>query len=189
MSAATAKATLAGLVLLFLFPLVMSWLMYTGVIDYAPRDTQNRGTLIQPPVKATLPPEFQDEDLGQHWVVLYPLPATCGALCQEEIAGVQQVRKALGRDGARLRHVLLAQPGAGENALPQIDAIDPEASVLADNTGMLRDQLKETKGDSGTYIIDPLGNVMMHYAAGTEPDDILADLERLLQYAKTDQQQ
>jgi cytochrome oxidase Cu insertion factor (SCO1/SenC/PrrC family) len=37
-----------------------------------------------------------------------------------------------------------------------------------------------------TYLIDPLGNIMLFYAAGSDPGDLKTDLKRLLTWSKLD---
>ena len=43
-------------------------------------------------------------------------------------------------------------------------------------------------GEGSTYLIDPLGNIMMSYAAGFDPNDLKRDLKRLLTWSKLDEQ-
>jgi hypothetical protein len=38
------------------------------------------------------------------------------------------------------------------------------------------------------YLLDPLGNIMMFYAAGFDPNDLKKDLKRLLTWSKLDEQ-
>jgi cytochrome oxidase Cu insertion factor (SCO1/SenC/PrrC family) len=40
----------------------------------------------------------------------------------------------------------------------------------------------------GIYLIDPLGNIMMYYAADADPNHIRQDLKRLLTWSKLDEQ-
>jgi hypothetical protein len=47
--------------------------------------------------------------------------------------------------------------------------------------------MSATKGD--IYLIDPLGNIMMYYAADADPNHIRKDLKRLLTWSKLDEQQ
>ncbi len=188
MSAASAKGTLVGLTLLFLFPLVMAWLMYSGIIDYAPREMKNHGTLINPPVEARLSGLFEQGGLKGSWILVHALPAECGEPCRTDVVGLRQAHRALGRDGDRVRTVHLAPPRLDPDRLEEMTAIDPDAFTARDSSGMLSAQLEDIEGASGTYLIDPLGNIMMHYDAGSDPNGIRLDLKRLLKYAKTDPQ-
>lgn len=186
MSTVSAKTTLVGLTLLFLFPLVMAWLMYSGVIDYSPRETRNHGTLVNPPVEAKLPQEIAGGRLNGKWVLLYALPAACHQECRTDIAGLRQMDRALGRDAHRVHIVHLAPAAFDTVSLDEISHIDPNAFTVRDHSGMLSAQLRDIEGASGSYLIDPLGNIMMYYHAGSDPNDIRLDLERLLKYSKTD---
>jgi len=185
MSSPAAKATLLGLGTLFLLPLVIAWLMYSGIIDYRPGKTSNRGTLLQPPVEARLPQAFEQAGLTGNWILMYVLPMECGKSCRADLAGLRQVRRALGRDGDRVRTVFLSPIPIDAHQIP---SIEPGAFRAWDNSGKLPAQLHEIAGDGRTFLIDPLGNIMMHYPSGSKPDDIRKDLERLLKYGKTDPQ-
>lgn len=189
MSGASPRATLIGLTCLFLLPLVVAWLMYIGVIDYHPGETRNHGTLVNPPVTADFPEAFNRRDLAGHWMLLYPLHPDCAEPCRSDIAGLRQVRRALGRDAERLRTVLVSDANADDAWLRELSEIDTRASLVIDASGSLRAQLDAIEGGRGTYMIDPLGNIMMHYRPGTDANELRLDLERLLKYAKTDQQQ
>lgn len=188
MSRKSARVTLVGLSVLFLLPLVTAWLMYTGVIDWQPGETRNHGTLVNPPVAAKLPEEAQERDLTGHWMLLYPVGMECADPCQQDLIGFRQLRRALGRDGERIRVVVLTDGSAEDKHWQAIAEIDEAASLLASSSGMLRAQLQDIRGEEGTYLLDPLNNIMMHYEAGTDTNDIRLDLERLLKYAKTDPQ-
>lgn len=186
MSAAFSRAALLGLVSLFLLPLVFAWLMYTGVIDWRPEHTRNRGQLVQPPLPAALSGEFELGDLKGHWMLVYPLSWDCGERCREELIGFRQIKRALGRNGDRVRTVLLADEAAQAAAMQAINEIDREFAMLTDHA--LQAQLREIGAGHGTYVIDPLGNIMMYYRPGSDPKDMKQDLERLLTYGKTDPQ-
>lgn len=182
------KSTMILLGVLFLIPLTLAWLMYSGAIDYRPVSRVNKGMLIEPPVEAQLPEQFELPELYQHWVLVYPLPSNCGDRCREILVGLRQLHRALGRDGGRVGLVLLAGARPDEEFLEEIEKLDPVFNVISENTGKLSQQLNELAGGAGVFIIDPLGNIMMHYPPEPDPNDILADMERLLQYAKTDPQ-
>ena len=44
------------------------------------------------------------------------------------------------------------------------------------------------RASGSTYLIDPLGNIMLFYAAGYDPNDLKSDLQRLLTWSKLDEQ-
>lgn len=59
---------------------------------------------------------------------------------------------------------------AGNNVLPE----------LAKSFGVNAGQLAENQG---IYLVDPLGNLMMHYAPGADPAGMRKDIGRLLKYS------
>lgn len=188
MSAASSRAALLSLVSLFVLPLVIAWLMYTGVIDYRPEETRNRGELVQPPVPAALPEDLDRRGLSGHWMLVYPLSLECSERCREALIGLRQVQRALGRDGNRVRTVVLANQDAPAAELQSIAEIHPGVAVVTDHTAALLAQLHEIGEGRGTFVVDPLGNIMMHYRSGADPNHVKQDLERLLRYGKTDPQ-
>ena len=183
------KLVLLALAGLFFLPLALAWMMYSGLIDFRPAETSNIGVLVDPPIPVQLPGSFEQLGLSGHWLLLHPLPANCVEDCLAFTTGLRQVRRALGRDGARLRIVYLLDSSPDNNIVQKISAIDPEAVLFPDGSGMLRSQLEEFNLDGGTLMIDPLGNIMMHYHEGSDPNNIRLDLKRLLKYAKTDPQE
>jgi cytochrome oxidase Cu insertion factor (SCO1/SenC/PrrC family) len=188
MNAKSAKLTLLALACLFFLPLALAWLMYSGIIDFRPAETSNRGILVEPPIHAQLPETFAQLGLNDHWILIHQVPAHCAAACREFAKKLRSVRRALGRDGERVKAVYLSDAAYDELVLQEISGIDPEAIVFRDSSGMLRSQLEEIDQNGGTYLIDPIGNIMMHYQADSDPNNIRLDLKRLLKYAKTDPQ-
>lgn len=162
----------------------------------------NRGRLIDPPVAfadlsartaAGQPAGAAFAD--RHWWLLYVVPARCEQACRNRLFQMRQVRRALGKEGERLRQVLVftAPPAAATEALiarefagfVQLQA--PAASVDA----ALR---RVTPGASVAgllYIMDPMGWMMLAYApeadektSVTKAEDILKDLQKLLKVSR-----
>lgn len=181
MSSAATRITLVALAALFLLPLLLAWLMYSGVIDWRPGVTSNRGRLVNPTVEAAWPASFAQPGVTDAWILLYELPRDCDQVCLDTRTSLRQVRRALGRDASRVRVLYLA----GKPTVEAGPEIDPDALVVRDGSGMLSAQLSEI-GGRGVYLVDPLGNIMMAYDHGTDPNDIRLDLEHLLKYGKTD---
>ncbi|MDX1556210.1 MAG: hypothetical protein R3212_09305, partial [Xanthomonadales bacterium] len=77
MSTSNPRLTLLALFVLFLVPLVVAWLMYTGVIDFSASETSNLGQLVEPPVQAQWPEGLERPDLAGHWLLLYPVSLAC----------------------------------------------------------------------------------------------------------------
>jgi hypothetical protein len=205
---------------MFLLPLILAWLMYSGSVDYKPGSTRNLGTLIEPPVaidwRTTIaadsaqpsetPAGTGPESLPEHWVLLHPVAADCNAACREQVTALRQIHLATGRHQARLRLALLLDELSTEQTVNFLLSIYKKFTLIRDPEGILRGLLasarpsakgqpangNETpvqgKAINGIYLIDPLGNIMMYYAADADPNHIRRDLKRLLTWSKLDEQ-
>lgn len=194
------RVALLVIAALFVLPLVAAWLMYRGVIDYTPGATRNLGQLVEPPLplpwadRAAQPADEPEAALVGHWVVLHAVPRPCPDACLQAIVNLRQVHLASGRDQARIR-VALLQEAADAALADRLLDIYPVFQLIEDSQGTLRpilDQvarrLEPTGGAAGgTFLVDPLGHVMMYYAPGSDPNDLKADLKRLLTWSKLDE--
>ena len=184
---------------LFVLPLALAWLMYSGTIDYQPAETRNLGALVEPPVPTAFaslevrdPAGQADGDWSEHWLVLYATPEPCEAACLADAEGLRQVHRAAGRNQSRIRLMLLG-PGAQARSDDLLDlypafflASDPGGAVTTTLDAVSAAQGAATPGS--LYLVDPLGNIMMFYAAGFDPNDLKKDLKRLLTWSKLDEQ-
>lgn len=192
MSPRLALLTIAAI---FFLPLAVAYLMYSGSIDYNPVETRNLGSLVQPPVAVNLAglESLQSagqalEELSGHWVVLHSLPDSCAEVCLEAVTGLRQVHRSTGRNQPRIRLLLVTENRNPELAT-RLQAIYPSfylALLSPDLSNKLRGIPQADEGS--TYLIDPLGNIMMSYAAGFDPNDLKKDLKRLLTWSKLDEQ-
>lgn len=193
MSPRLALLTIAAI---FLLPLALAYMMYSGSISYNPVETRNLGTLVEPPVPVNLAALEPLANVGlplaelaeRHWVVMHTLPEPCAEACLETVTGLRQVHRSTGRNQSRIRMLLVAAYPDPELAT-RLQAIYPSFYLARLNPGLSRqiDGIPNaTRGDS--YLIDPLGNIMMAYAAGSDPNDLKKDLKRLLTWSKLDEQ-
>jgi peroxiredoxin len=187
---------------LFVLPLVLAWLTYSGLLDFKPGSTRNLGQLVEPPlpvdwsVSATQP---GDADLAAelehgsgvfkgYWVILLPVPADCDDSCLKKVTGLRQIHRASGRQQMRIRLALLLDDSSPADQAQSLLAIYPQFNLIRDPSGLLwkalgRIQLKlagQAGPARGVYIIDPLGNIMMYYEDSSDPEFIKQDLKRLL---------
>jgi hypothetical protein len=188
---------------LFISPLVLAWLMYTGTIGFKPGSVQNYGELVQPPVPvdwqnivSSLPtgnglnnPDNAASFSG-FWIVLHVMPADCLSPCQEAIYGLRQVHRASGRDQHRIRIALLLAGAGPFESTAKLRDIYPKFQLLEGSGGdippvfeAIADKFSSASTGS-SFLIDPMGNIMMFYAAGFDPNDLKKDLKRLLKWSK-----
>jgi hypothetical protein len=184
---------------MFLLPLMLAWFMYTGTIDYKPASTRNYGELVEPPLPLSWEsiylvnpaggdPMSAPNELERHWVVLRPVPAACGESCEQEIIQLRQIHRAAGRNQSRIRIALLLEDSADAADISRIQGIYTEFNLITGPAGSLREIMRQASGDlTSTYLVDPLGNIMMVYASGADPNHLKKDLKRLLTWSKLDE--
>jgi peroxiredoxin len=195
------RVALLTIAALFFFPLVLAWLMYSGTIDFRPHSTRNLGELVQPPVPVDWTAVVLDSGAGDgtaevfrgHWLILHAVPRPCTEACLRAVADLRQVHRASGRQQSRIRVALLHRFEDATEAAVVREVYAP-FELLEDPDGSLWRTLERVagrgEGDAGgnTYVIDPLGNIMLFYAAGYDPNDLKSDLKRLLTWSKLDEQ-
>jgi len=190
------RRVLIGLALMFFAPLALAFYLYYGHGAWHPGGRVNAGDLIDParPLPALTLPLWEsgntDPDLLKgRWTLLYVAFGTCGQSCRDRLYDTRQVRLALDRDMKRVQRVFIADNGCCDaQFLHEVhpDLIAVRAGAAAAPLLALLPGLDRITGTDGTaiparvYLIDPLGNLMMSYAAGAKPKGMLQDLKRLL---------
>jgi cytochrome oxidase Cu insertion factor (SCO1/SenC/PrrC family) len=188
------RRVLIGIALLFFAPLGLAFLLYYG-IGWRPGGHLNHGELIQPPlplpglslpkVERTAAGEgvTQADFLKGKWTLLYFGPGNCPSACQADLYDTRQVRAALGKDAERVQRVFLAEGASGDVRLfdehPDLTTVRA-TEAAAPLVELLRRSQAGRAADGRVYLIDPLGNLMMSYAADAAPKGMLEDLKRLL---------
>jgi len=184
------QRTLIFLILLFGLHYLASFTFFFHP-EWLPKKTLNHGDLITPvrPVAAftkTLQPANSESTavfLG-HWSVLGIGGRECGDACRQNLYKMRQVRRALGVDRRRVKRYYLVP---GDWHRDQYEAMLPEYRgtevLIYDETSRQQlqpFQLEERSPEDQVYIIDPKGNLMMHYAPDADPKGLLKDLQQLL---------
>jgi len=201
----SARATLLIIAALFFSPLILAWLMWIGVIEFNPVTTRNKGELIQPPVPVvwenSLVPVAQNGDsksrqepagFEKHWVILHVVPNPCSDDCLDTISALRQIHRAAGRNQSRIRIALLLQDGRPGQFDHQIREIYPAFQLAENPDGDLfgkLDQIAATfssQAMGSSYVADPIGNIMLYYEAGSDPNKLKDDLKQLLTWSKLD---
>ena len=186
------RRLLIGLALLFFAPLGLAFYLYYGHATWHPGGRVNAGELVQPvrslpslalPLlgSGTTDPNF----LKGKWTFLYAGSGPCAEECRRHLYDTRQVRLALDRDMGRVQRVFIAD---GECCDAQFlreqhpDLITIRANAAA---APLLELLPGRDGASAAhaprvYLVDPLGNLMMSYAADIKAKGMLEDMKRLL---------
>ena len=183
----SARTSLLLIVALFAVPLIVAWMMYTGVIRFEPVTLRHHGELIEPPVPVD--PIWLSRGEGREWILLHMVEEPCRASCLQAVTNLRQLRRALGRNQSRLNISLAFEHSASAESSKEIRLISEEFTVLGQRAAPLQQALGFEAADGETFLVDPLGNIMMRYAQGTSVSEIKKDLDRLMKWSKMDQGQ
>lgn len=181
---ATSKRSLLPLVLLLIIsvvPLAGAMLSYFG--DMAvPEGKVNHGRLVldqQPLQQWQLLTGSGEQWQGQgRWQLLLLVPE-CQQQCQQWQHLLGQIKTSLGRDRDRVQPQLVLQRlplAVSESSSEKMEATLGTQPVLTSD--FARDL------DSGIWLADPLGNMVLHYRLDQSPKELVKDLKRLLKVSK-----
>ena len=192
------RRLLIALALMFFAPLGLAFYLYYGHGSWHPGGHVNAGELVEPvrPLPSLAlpllgsghtPPDF----LKGKWTFLHVEFGPCTELCRTRLYDTRQVRLALDRDMHRVQRAFIAGidccgPSFLHEQHPDLIAIrasataKPLLALLPGPAGSTAAQGSRAAQASRVYLIDPLGNLMMFYAADAKPKGMLDDLKRLL---------
>ncbi|MFN4292017.1 MAG: hypothetical protein ACK4E7_14225 [Permianibacter sp.] len=168
---------LIGILLVFVLPVFFAYAGYFGgwFQDYA---RSNRGELLQPvpQISAWQWQQADGQDFatgGKWWLVYVHGAAACDAACELALYTLRQTWIGIGKENDRVRAGVIAS--LGSVALPE-HTVALRAATLPVAPAY--------------YIIDPLGNVVLRYAAPASQQDaierskdIRKDFQKLLRFS------
>jgi cytochrome oxidase Cu insertion factor (SCO1/SenC/PrrC family) len=171
------RKILIGVALMFFAPLAFAFYLYYGGVHWRPGHRVNAGELIQPARP------LSEKFLTGKWTLLYVQQGRCEAECQRHLYDTRQVRTALDREMTRVQRVFVGDADCCD--LNALHDLHPDLIVKtpgADDAAWLALlQIGEGANERDrTYVIDPLGNLMMYYPPDAKPKGMLEDMKRLL---------
>ena len=190
------RRILIGVALMFFAPLALSFYLYYGKF-WHPGGRVNAGELIDPPrplpalalplaspaagagAGAQTNPQF----LKGKWTFLYVQQGRCDEECRRHLYDTRQVRLALDREMNRVQRVFIGDSDCcdlKELLAAHPDLIAVRSSAADDSLLALLPERSGALNSHRIYLIDPLGNLMMFYAADARPKGMLEDMKRLL---------
>jgi cytochrome oxidase Cu insertion factor (SCO1/SenC/PrrC family) len=184
---------LVVLALLFFAPLGIAFYLYYGHGTWHPGGRVNAGELVEParPLPSLALPLLGSGNtdpnfLKGKWTLLYVGLGSCTEGCRTRLYDTRQVRLALDRDMNRVQRVFIADADCCDAQFlheqhPDLITIRASAAV-APLLALLPGQgsVNAAPAPPRVYLIDPLGNLMMSYAADAKAKGILEDMKRLL---------
>lgn len=179
----------------FVLPVVASMTLY--MTKWRPASTGNHGELIQPvrPIgdKALLSLDGKPvnvKELHGKWTMVQFGSSACSGECIKSLYYMRQVQTAQGKESDRMQRLFIVTDTKAVDALKVKLTDYPDMHVwtaegrklteLAQSFGIADEKLAEKQG---VYLIDPLGNLMMRYAPGSDPAGMRKDIVRLLKYS------
>lgn len=176
------KITIILTVLFFTAPVVVAYLMSSGLIDYHPEETKNKGHFVSPLVKLA---DYSDaqwvNDLNGHWTLIRRLPEICANQCQQLENDLHKYRLSLGHRSEKLNLILIAD--GFESELPDQFPHIKKVSITDNNAlkGVFK-QLSEVslQAGEGMYVVAPEGFLMMAFTPENTSTDIIKDLSLLV---------
>lgn len=180
---------------LFFVPVLVAFWLYYGAEGWRPAAGTNEGELIDPAVPlpeaalarpdgTRLPPDF----LRGKWTIAYVGDGRCDERCRKALYLSRQSHIALNKDMDRVQRVFLATGACCDDAFltaehPDVRVAmagsDPAAQALL---GRFPPRAGVPAPAAGrTWLIDPLGNLVLSYPAEAPDRALLTDLRKLLQ--------
>ena len=183
------KLQIIALAALFVVPVAVAWFMYAGQPG-AGGGQGAHGLLAEPPIELgdIKLPEGGDAgteaQLTGRWTFLYLQQGDCGPACENALIRMRQVRLALGKDANRVQRLLVAPVvGSGNDKLAQAF---PGMAILPPDTPGRSDLIERvgSRRPGEIVLVDPLGNLVLSYPPGLDPDGLFRDAKHLLRLSK-----
>ncbi len=177
---------------LFAAPLLLAFAVYYGS-GWRPTNMTNKGDLITPAIP--LPQislskadgtQTDAKFLRGDWTLVYVGGGDCDAACRTALSYTRNARLLLGKDATRVERAFLYSGEFTDPAYFNSEQIGVVTASVDGDAGQALLKLFQNGTDANalnshrTYIVDPLGNLMMSYAPGTDPRAIYQDLKKLL---------
>jgi len=179
---------------LFFVPLAIAFWLYYGGSGWRPVGGTNKGDLIDPavplPEVALARPDGSAtaaDFLRGKWTVAYLGDGACDERCRNALYLSRQTRIALNKDTDRVQRVFLATSPDIDARFIATEHPDLQLALVGADAGSqtLLAAIPALDGiapsDAGRlYLIDPLGNLLLSYAATAPDKALLTDIKKLL---------
>jgi hypothetical protein len=176
------RLTILVVFLLFAVPVVVAYLLGSGLIDFEPDNTKNHGVFISPPIKLA---DYTEADwvkaLPEHWTLIYRTADVCDERCFEWEDKLHRFNLTLAQNADKLELMLLANDFdlRQEDPYSHIKKVTTRGhqalNVMFDNLSS-----QSLGAGEGLYVVAPEGYLMMAFTPENQPQDIIKDLKLLV---------
>jgi cytochrome oxidase Cu insertion factor (SCO1/SenC/PrrC family) len=177
-------------VIAFIAPVVLAYIMFFFV-DV--KSFVNHGEILNPIVHIASF-ELKDEnneiipqdDLTYKWRLISFVGKDCDEQCETRLFDTRQIHTLLAKDQHRLMRMFVHLEPAGDSLLKLIEQTHPNVIHVNGDADTIIDALganvREGAGimNNETYVMDPMGNVMMRFTQDQPNKEFLYDLKKLL---------
>ena len=170
------RRTLLLLLLIFLAPVLGSWLLYANM-DKVHLGTTQKGEIVQPPrlldaAALGLPADW----FAHHMTLVYAGGAGCDDSCRQALHVMQGTHLALGEQTDQVKLLYLS------TGIPVADVTQGNPGLTGRDVGsaVLRAGFDGADAPKYIYLVDQHGYVVLRYPLSQDPKFILIDLRHLL---------
>ena len=177
-------------VLAFIAPVALAYFMYFFV---EVKSFVNHGEILNPIIhindfelKNETDEIIPQQELTFKWRTISFLGKDCDQLCETRLFDTRQIHTSLGKNQHRLLRMFVHLEPAGEALLTLMAEEHPGVIHVYCNEkiiiNVLGDNIRDDAGISNneTYIMDPMGNIMMRFTQDQPNKEFLYDLKKLL---------
>jgi len=177
-------------VIAFIAPVALAYIMFFFV-DV--KSFVNHGEILNPIIHIS---DFQlkndsdeiipQDELTYKWRLISFIGKDCDEICETRLYDTRQIHTSLGKDQHRLMRMFVHLEPAGEPLTKLIGQTHPNVTHVNGDIDAIISALGNNIHDNvgiknnETYVMDPMGNVMMRFTQDQPNKEFLYDLKKLL---------
>lgn len=173
----------------FIIPIVVVVIMIK--LDWRPSG-QSLGELVNPPRLLTTQSSLKDHQgnplptfWNEKWNMVF-VAEQCEAVCMSKLHDMRQIHVSTYKEIMRVQRVLITQQTNVDEIVrryPDMLIVNQPTSNVAELATQFNIADEQALSANRTYLVDPLGHVMMSYQPSTPAANIRKDLVRLLKFS------
>jgi len=189
-AAGRGRLKLALLASIFLTPLFVAAWMYYGEPVWQPVGRTNHGSLLEPIINLNAPPgpatlnTLTAGETDGRWSIILAATGDCAETCRDALYRMRQSRLMLGNDMSRVVRIFL-HGDIGPDKVWLDEQHSGLITIRNDGLSKVLDRKRpQGSGQGGLFFVDPLGNLVLFFAADLAPEDMVSDIEHLLELSR-----